>query len=198
MNDPAAEPPEPAPEPSWVRDPGEGDTTLEANWLFHLRRERFRSRLSGRAHAFYVMELADAVNVIAVTPDDDLVMVRQFRAGSGRDSLEPPGGLLETGEDPCAAAARELIEETGYAGGPVVLIGSAWSNSSILTSRTYYVVIPDARPVAAPEPDDLEEVAVELVPARSVPAMIRDGRIDHALSMLGLLWWLADREGASR
>lgn len=186
--------PEP-PQPSWVRDEGGEDQTIEANWLFRLRRERFRSARSGRSHGFYVMHLADAVNVIARTPDEHLVMVRQFRAGSGRDSLEPPGGLLEPGEDPCVAGARELLEETGYAGDPAVLLGSAWSNPSIMSSRISFVVVPNARRVAEPKPDELEELAVELVPAGSVAAMIGDGRIDHALSVLGLLWWEAHRRG---
>ena len=105
------------PDASWIREPA-GDQTLEENWLFRLRRERFRSRASGRVHDYYVMHLADAVNVIALTPDRRVVLVRQFRAGSDSDSLETPGGLLEPGEDPRAAGARELLEETGYAGDP--------------------------------------------------------------------------------
>ena len=91
-------------EPSWTREPEE--TTIEANWLFQLRRERFRSLRSGGSHDYYVMHLADAVNVIALTTDDQVVLVRQFRAGSGRDSLEPPGGLLEPEEDPCEGRRR--------------------------------------------------------------------------------------------
>src|SRR3954470_2262675 len=146
MSDPVNEP-----APSWVREPGPGgETTIEANWLFRLGRERFRSRRTGKAHDFYVMHLADAVNVIALTPDDRMLFVRQFRAGSGRDSLEPPGGLLDPGEDPCAAAARELLEETGYAGDPAVLVGTLWSNPSIVTSRTTTIVIRNVRKVAEP------------------------------------------------
>jgi len=111
-------------EPTWSRQPSEADRTIEENWLFRLRRERFRSRLSGAAHDYYVIHLADAVNVIAVTPDDRVILVRQFRAGSGRDSLETPGGLIDPGEDPLRAGARELREETGYAGNPPVLVGT--------------------------------------------------------------------------
>jgi 8-oxo-dGTP pyrophosphatase MutT (NUDIX family) len=189
MNDPATD--GPAPAPSWSHDPEDDhDTTIEANWLFQLRRERFRSRRSGQSHYYYVMHLADAVNVIALTPDRQVVLVRQFRAGSGHDSLEPPGGLLEPGEDPCEAGARELLEETGYAGDHAVLLGSAWSNPSIMTSRICVVLIENARPVAVPRPDAAEEVTVELAPAQSIPRMIRDGRIDHALSVMGLLLWL--------
>ena len=160
----------PRPEASWSRaGNGEGDTTIEENWLFRLRRERFRSRLSGREHDFYVMHLADAVHAIALTPDDQVVLVRQFRAGSAHDSLEPPGGLLEPGEDPREAGARELLEETGYAGDPAVFLSTLWSNPSIVTSRTTTIVIRNVRRVAEPKLDHNEEVAVELVAASDDP-----------------------------
>src|ERR1700722_17300592 len=109
--------PESSPEEaSWSREnAGAAGVAPEENWRFRLRHERFRSRVSGRVHDFYVMHLADAVHAIALTPDDRMVLVRQFRAGSSRDSLEAPGGLLEPGEDPREAGARELLEETGYA-----------------------------------------------------------------------------------
>jgi ADP-ribose pyrophosphatase len=175
---------------SW-RHEAEGDQTLEENWLFRLRRERYRSRASGRSHDFYVLHLADAVSVIAVTDDRRVLLVRQFRAGSGRDSLEPPGGLLEPGEDPREAGARELLEETGYAGDPPRLLGALWSNPSLMSSRISTVLITGARRVAEPRLDHGEEVAVELVAEEAIPRLIREGRIDHALAVVGLLWWKA-------
>ena len=133
--------------PSWVRvGGGRHDQTIEENWLFRLRKERFQSRQSGKIHDFYVVHLADAVHVVALTPDDEVLLVRQFRAGSGRDSLEIPGGLVDPGEDPCAAGARELLEETGYAGDPPEFLGTLWSNPSLLTSRISTIVIRNARP----------------------------------------------------
>jgi 8-oxo-dGTP pyrophosphatase MutT (NUDIX family) len=178
--------------PSWEPRP-EADQTLESNWLFQLRRRRYESRGSGKTHDFYVMELADAAHVVAITPENQVVLVRQFRAGSGHDSLEPPGGLLEPGEDPCLAGARELLEETGYAGDPPRLLGSAWSNPSILSSRIFTVLVTNARPVSDRSLDHHEEVEVELVPAGRLPSMIRDGRIDHALAVLALFQWLCSQ-----
>jgi len=176
-------------QPSWVRaDQGIHDQTLEENWLFRLRKERFQSRQSGKAHDFYVIHLTDAVHVVALTPEGDVLLVRQFRAGSGRDSLEIPGGLVDPGEDPCAAGARELREETGYAGDPPEFLGALWSNPSLLTSRISTIVIRNARLVA--DPDHHEELTVQRVPAREIPRLIRDGRIDHALVVGCLLWWL--------
>ncbi|GAC1466299.1 MAG: hypothetical protein NVSMB9_06680 [Isosphaeraceae bacterium] len=180
---------------SWVHEEGgAADTIIETNWLFRLRRERFRSRRSNRAHDYYVIELADAVCVIALTSDGKVLLVRQFRAGSRQDSLEPPGGLLEPGEDPCTAGARELLEETGYAGDPAVLLGSAWSNPSLMNSRIAVILINNARLVADPALDAGEEVTLELVPAAMVPGMIRGGEINHALAVMSLLWWLGSTD----
>jgi 8-oxo-dGTP pyrophosphatase MutT (NUDIX family) len=178
-------------EPSWIRD-GESDRTLEENWLFRLRRERYRSRASGRSHDFYILHLADAVHVVALTAERELILVRQFRAGSGRDSLETPGGLLDPGEDVSEAGPRELLEETGYAGDPPRVLGSMWSVPSILSSKITTIVVTNARRVAETQLDPGEEVEVVLVPAREIPGMIRRGEIDHALVVAGLLWWLAD------
>jgi 8-oxo-dGTP pyrophosphatase MutT (NUDIX family) len=176
-------------EASWVRDSG-GDQTLEENWLFRLRRERFRSRTSGLEHDFYVLHLPDAVNVVALTPARRLVLVRQFRAGSESDSLETPGGLLEPGEDPLAAGARELLEETGYVGDTPIMLGTLWSMPSLMTSRVTTILIPNVRYVAAPRLDHAEEVRVELIPAESIPEFIALGRIDHALVVASLFRWL--------
>jgi 8-oxo-dGTP pyrophosphatase MutT (NUDIX family) len=180
-------------QPSWVKvDQGTHDETIEENWLFRLRRERFQSRRTGKAHDYYVLHLADAVHVVALTPEDEVILVRQFRAGSGRDSLEIPGGLVDAGEDPCVAGARELLEETGYAGDPPELLGTLWSVPSLLTSRISTIVIRNAGRIAEPDPDHHEELTVLRVPRSEVPRMLRDGRIDHALVVAGLLWWLGE------
>lgn len=189
------------PRPSWLPDPQHGNEELASTWLFRLRKQRYRSRKTGKSHDYFVMELADAVSVIAVTPGAQVVLVRQFRAGSGRDSLETPGGLLEPGEDPIEAGVRELLEETGYSGGRPRLLGTVWSNPSIMTSRTATIVVPDARRVREPAPDADEELDLELMPAAEIPAAITDGRIDHALSVVGLFWWLSsagDAAGSGR
>jgi 8-oxo-dGTP pyrophosphatase MutT (NUDIX family) len=138
-----------------------------------------------------VLHLADCVNVIAVTAERGIVLVRQFRAGSRADSLETPGGLVEPKEDPLVAGPRELLEETGYAGGPPHLVGTLWSNPSILTSRATTIVVPDAHRVAEPTPDERELLEIVTVPVAEILPMIRDGRIDHSLVVAGLLWWLA-------
>ena len=179
------------PEPSWISvDDGAHDQTLAETWLFRLRRERFQSRRSGKTHDYYVTHLADGVHAIALTADQHVVMVRQFRAGSRRDSLETPGGLMEPGEDPCAAGARELLEETGYAGDAPELLGDIWPIPALLSMRISTIVVRNARPIAAPHLDQSEELTLELVPVRDIPGLISSGQIDHGVCVAGLLWWL--------
>ena len=201
-------------QPSWSRaEDGTHDQTLEENWLFRLRKERFQSRRSGKIHDYYVIHLVDAVHVVALTPEGEVLLVRQFRAGSGRDSLEIPGGLVDHGEDPCAAGARELREETGYAGDPPQLLGTLWSNPSLLTSRITTIVIRNARLVAEPEPDQHEELTVGARSRRRDPpadprgadrsracgrgpvVVARDGKPGDARDVGGPRWQVRIRDG---
>jgi ADP-ribose pyrophosphatase len=188
---------DPVARPSWEsEESGAQDETLVENWVLRLRRERFRSRKSGKIHDFYVAYLVDGVHVVAVTPADQLVMVRQFRVGSHRDSLETPGGLLETGEDPCTAGARELLEETGYAGDPPVLLGTIWPNPGLLTQRISTIVVRNVRRIAEPRPDQTEELTTELVPVSQIRSIIKQGHIEHGVCVAGLLWWLTLGDGS--
>jgi 8-oxo-dGTP pyrophosphatase MutT (NUDIX family) len=177
---------------SWVSEAeGAHDQTLVDNWLLRLRRERFRSRKSGKTHDFYVAYLTGGVHVVAVTPQNEIVMVRQFRVGLHRDSLETPGGLIEPGEDPCVAGARELLEETGYAGDSPKLLGTLSPNPGFLAQRIATIVILNARRIAEPAPEQTEELTVELIPVSMIQSLINEGDIEHGVCVAGLLWWLA-------
>ncbi len=174
---------------SWISEPDE-DRTLEANWLFELRAERFRSRTSGQTHDYYVVTLADSVTTVATTSDEQVVLVRQFRAGSRLDHWETPGGLLLSDEDPRVAGPRELLEETGYAGDPPLVLGTVWTNPALVTTRMTTLLITNVRRIAEPTLDVGEEVSVELFPKQEVESWVRAGRIDHALANHALATWM--------
>ncbi|HMD61926.1 MAG TPA: NUDIX hydrolase, partial [Opitutaceae bacterium] len=97
-------------EPSrWLRG---GERVLASTRVLELRSVKYRHPKRGERE-FVVLHAPDWVNVVAVTPGGELVLVRQFRFGSNSLSLEVPGGVIEAGEDPLAAGVRELSEETG-------------------------------------------------------------------------------------
>src|SRR3982751_3314867 len=111
----------PSPEPSrWEKL---SQTTHATTRVFDVLSTRYRHPVRGTERDFVVMKSPDWVNVVALTPDDRLVLVRQFRYGVNEFSLEIPGGVMEAGEDPIVAGLRELREETGYTGAPAKLLG---------------------------------------------------------------------------
>ena len=155
--------------------------TLGDYKVFSVRGERTRSPRSGRPHDFYILECSDWANVIALTPDDDVVLVRQFRAGTRSITLEIPGGSVEKGESAAAAVRRELREETGYAARSWKRIGVVHPNPAIQGNRCSTYLAKGCRKVGDLMPDDGEDLAVELVPLRRIPDLIRQGRITHSL-----------------
>ncbi len=108
-----------------------GAEEVSEHGIFRLRKFRARSPRTGDARPFTIVDTANWVNVIGVTRSGDLVLVRQYRHGVDRVTLEIPGGVIDPGEDPAAAAVRELLEETGWAGGAPELIGVVDTNPAV-------------------------------------------------------------------
>jgi len=140
---------------------------------------------------FFVINAPDWVNVVALTPERHLVLVRQFRYGSNDFSLEIPGGVIDPGEDPVAAGVRELREESGYVGASARLLGSVHPNPAMQSNRCHLVLVEEARRVADLDWDPDEELAIMTHPVDEVYAMVNEGKITHALVLNGLLLFRA-------
>jgi ADP-ribose pyrophosphatase len=159
---------------------------LATTRILELRSVRYRSARRGTEGDYTVIAAPDWVNVIALTPAGHLVLVRQFRYGIDDLSLEIPGGVIEAGEDPLAAGQRELQEETGYAGGPVQLLGSVHPNPAIQSNRCHLVLVENAELRGATAWDHDEDLAVTTAPVDEVLGWARSGRITHSLVICGL------------
>ena len=158
--------------------------------IFKIRSDLKISPRTGLEHDFYVLDSVDWVNVIAVTPDQKLVMVEQYRHGSNTVELEIPGGMMDAGEtDPVATAVRELREETGYAGEHARLLGKVWSNPAILNNRTFTVLIENCQLKHGVEFDSGEDISTRLVPAAEIPQLVADEKISHPLVIVALYYF---------
>ncbi len=153
---------------------------------FRIREDRLRSPRTGAETPFYVLECDDWVNVVALTDDDRLVLVRQYRAGREHETLEIPGGVVEPGEAPLDAAVRELREETGHAAETVVPLGTVEPNPAIQANACHTFLALGCRRVGALRPDDGEDLEVELLPLSELDDALRGGRIRHALAVAAL------------
>jgi 8-oxo-dGTP pyrophosphatase MutT (NUDIX family) len=140
-----------------------------------------------REGEFIVLRSPDWVNILALTPDRNLVLVRQFRFGINDFSLEIPGGVIEAGEDPVAAGIRELREETGFEGTGARVIASVHPNPAIQANRCHIILIEGAQRRAETDFDDDEELETSTVPVGRVLEWARAGRITHSLVLSALL-----------
>lgn len=158
--------------------------------VFRVRSDRRQSPRTGSAHSFVVLDCVDWVNVIAVTPDQQLVMIEQYRHGTETVELEIPGGVMDPHErSPVATGVRELREETGYAGKHARILGTVYPNPAIMSNTCYTVLVEQCTLQHALEFDHTEDLATQLVPMAEVPALVARGKIRHSLVVVALSYF---------
>ncbi|MBL9189157.1 MAG: NUDIX hydrolase [Opitutaceae bacterium] len=176
------------PDPDPARWEKLGEETRLKTRVFDVLGARYRHPVRGTERDFVVMQAPDWVNVVALTPDDRIVLVKQFRYGIDGFSLEIPGGVMDhAGEDPVAAGLRELREETGYAGVGAKLIGTVRPNPAIQSNRCHFVLVEGAVRAHGCAWDADEEIAVTAEPVERVLALAHSGGIFHSLVLNALM-----------
>jgi 8-oxo-dGTP pyrophosphatase MutT (NUDIX family) len=163
-----------------------GARTIATTQIFEVQRVQFQHPAHQAPREFAVINAPDWVNIVALTTNHELVLVRQFRYGTDEFSLEIPGGMIDPGEDPLVAGLRELQEETGYAGGRARMLGSVHPNPAMLNNRCHYVLVEGATRSAAVEWDENEEMEISVLPVEEVYALAYAGGITHALVLAAL------------
>ena len=149
--------------------------------LFRVRFDHRRHPRSGEVMKRLVLESVDWVNVVAVTEDGRLVMIRQFRFGAGYATLEIPGGMVDEGEASLAAAQRELAEETGYSGGTWHCLGAVEPNPAIHDHLCHHYLARDVRLTRRQDLSQGECIRVELMSEADVLRAVRSGEVKHVL-----------------
>ena len=158
-----------------------GSRKTEAYEIFALRTDRSRSPRTGNVHDFYVLETADWVNIIPITRQNEVVLIRQYRHGIQEITLEIPGGIIENDDTPESAARRELREETGYSASEIYLLGKVFPNPAFLNNRCYTYLASDVRLNGDLKQDEKEDIEVVLRPVEEIPLLIQNGEISHSL-----------------
>ncbi|MFH2046227.1 MAG: NUDIX hydrolase [Pseudomonadota bacterium] len=154
--------------------------------LFRVRFDWMRNPRNAHTVKATVLESSDWVNVIALTPENELVVVYQHRFGTGETTTELPAGIVESGETSKEAAIRELKEETGYTSEEWEYLGYVEPNPAFLNNRCYHWVARNVQQTMLPELDDGEHVVVGVMSIKEIGQEIASGRFRHSLAFTAL------------
>ncbi len=150
---------------------------------------RFEQRLNprnGKELECLILDSKDWVNIVALTPAKETVLVKQFRFGSGAVTIEIPGGVIDPGEAHEAAARRELKEETGYVSTKWTYLGASEPNPAILNNLCHHWLAEDVEKKYEMNLDDGEDITIITACLDEITAAVKSGRLRHALALAGL------------
>lgn len=166
--------------------------------IFSLRIDTAKAPHSGKEHDFFIIDSPDWVNIIPVTQDNQVVMVKQFRHATKEITLEIPGGMVEKDDTAEKAAARELLEETGYNAGELSLLGVVHPNPAIINNRCSTYLARRLKRASAVKGDETEDIEVCLYPVTEIPKLIREGAITNSLVITAFYWYFFNSPTAGR
>jgi ADP-ribose pyrophosphatase len=155
--------------------------------VFSVERSIASSPVDASKHSFYRIHSSSWAQIVPITADGRVVLVRQYRHGASRVTLEIPAGLVDPGEEPMQAALRECLEETGYRARNAVSLGVVNPNPALFSNRLYAYLATDVERASEIKNVGTEQTEVVLVPVRDLPDMMLRGDIDHAL-VVATLW----------
>jgi len=139
---------------------------------------------------YYVLEYPNWVNAVALTVENKVLMVRQYRHAANIVSLEIPGGVIDGDEAPEAAMRRELLEETGYRFDNIELISTVYPNPSTANNKTFCYLAKGGVKVQEQSLDEHEELIVEEYTIDEVKQLLADNKIAQSLHCTALFYAL--------
>lgn len=139
---------------------------------------------------YYVLEYPDWVNVVAITANNEAIIIKQYRHAAGEVVLEIPGGCIDQDEKPEEAVRRELLEETGYSFDNLELLSVLYANPATGNNKTHCFLATGGRKVQEQDLDGGEEIVVELVSIEKLKDLLMTNQIGQALHASGIFYAL--------
>jgi 8-oxo-dGTP pyrophosphatase MutT (NUDIX family) len=158
--------------------------------IFRVREDQLTNPSNSHTGNYYVLENPDWVNIIALTPERQILLVRQYRVGSQAMELELPAGMVEPGEDPVACAVRELEEETGHQPEKATLLATLVPNASYQQNRCSTILCEGCRPTGKLHFDPGEDVELVPTPVSELRGLIARGEMRSVFVLAALFLWL--------
>ncbi len=167
--------------------------------LFEKRIDQLKNPRNGIVFDRLVLESVDWVNLVAIDKAQRCIMIRQYRFGVGYSTLETPGGMVDPGEDSKTSAARELLEETGYASDHWTYLGAVEPNPAIHNNLCHHWLAEQCYVAQDQDLGEGELIRIEAMTEDEVRNAVNSGEVKHALALSCLsrvysLWPLPFRQ----
>lgn len=149
--------------------------------IFSLHQNKVLPDGTNKPALFYVLDAPEWINVIALTDDNQILLVEQYRHGIHETTLEIPGGMVDSGEYPEEAAKRELLEETGYSSDSWEPLGKTSSNPAIMDNYTHLYLARNCVKTAPQQTDGHEDIQIHIMPLDDFLQLVADGIVHHSI-----------------
>lgn len=171
---------------------------IYSNGFFRLRCDKCAlTQIPAATTDLYVLEMPDCVSVVPITPGGQIVLVEQYRHGVAQWVLECPGGSIKAEhDDPASAAARELLEETGYAADELEYLGAHHLNPGGQTSQIHTFLARDCRVVGRASLERFEDLSIRLVTRPELAALLQNGARFQTSTLASLMLVIASPQWA--
>ena len=161
---------------------------ISKHHYFTARKDAYETPTGKIVDPYFVVELPVSACALAITAENEVLMVEQYRHPIGQSILEIPGGFIDEGENPQQAIARELMEETGYVFDEYIQLAKTAANPGVLNNFTYLFLANGGKKVAEQSLDVNEEIHILLKPVEEVKTMLRDNKIAQAMHALCMFY----------